>query len=154
TTVSANLMPASLGMSLMAPQGLQQGLHPTTTSFSYNAYALTHIGDTVGGSVSLTTTQVGSIYQPYIKVALAAGHPVSSLRWTGLGPDNLWSDGANWNLGTAPIAGTNLFFPSNSKQQTNVDDLGFTLGGVTFQGGNYNVSGQPLTVGNLEVQGG
>ena len=81
--------------------------------------------------------------------------PSPNARWTGLGKDDLWSDGNNWLGGIAPTAGASLLFPSSAQQQTNVNDLGFTFNSVTIQGGNYSFSGQPLTtIGTLDFQGG
>ena len=75
--------------------------------------------------------------------------------WTGQGSDDLWSDGDNWLGGFDPPAGADLLFPSDALQQTNDNDLGFTFDSVTFEGGNYDVSGQTLsTSGTLDFQAG
>jgi hypothetical protein len=74
--------------------------------------------------------------------------------WTGNGPDDLWSDGANWEAGIAPAAGDDLQFPEGAQQLANVNDLGYSFGSVTIQD-SYIFSGQPLTVdGALDVQQG
>lgn len=75
--------------------------------------------------------------------------------WTGDGSNDLWSNGQNWLSEVAPQAGDDLLFPSNAHQQTNVNDLGFTFKSVTVQGGDYKISGQPLTTtGTLDFQQG
>ena len=75
--------------------------------------------------------------------------------WTGAGSNDLWSNPDNWVGNIAPVAGDSLLFPSSAAQQTNVDDLGYTFDSVTFQGGNYTISGQTLTTtGTLDFQAG
>jgi hypothetical protein len=73
-------------------------------------------------------------------------------QWTGQGPDNLWSDGANWLDGSAPTAGADLVFPSGAQSLDTVDDLGYAFHSITVAD-HYSISGQPLTVtGNLLVR--
>jgi probable HAF family extracellular repeat protein len=75
-------------------------------------------------------------------------------QWTGLGNDDLWSDGNNWLGGIAPTAGANVLFPAGAKQLTSDNDLGVTFGSVTIDD-SYTFSGQPLTVsGTLDVHQG
>jgi autotransporter-associated beta strand protein len=68
--------------------------------------------------------------------------------WTGQGPDNNWSDGANWQGGTAPGPGEDLFFPSGASQLANQNDLpnGTAFSSIRFTGAGYDISGNAITL--------
>src|SRR5260370_6162568 len=73
--------------------------------------------------------------------------------WTGLGTNNLWSNGNNWQGHMSPSAGDSLIFPSGAPRLTNFNDLGFTFNSVTVQD-NYSISGSALILtGNLHHSG-
>jgi len=65
--------------------------------------------------------------------------------WTGLGPDNLWSDGLNWLGDIAPGDGASLVFPAGSNQLSNQNDLGYTFDSITVSD-SYTFSGNPIDV--------
>ena len=98
-------------------------------------------GGFAAGSASLTQT---------VRVA-------ETMFWSGLGPDNLWSDGANWVGGTAPLPGDHLIFPADAAQLTNVNDYpqGSFFYALTFapgaNGGGSSatcaISGNPIRIG-------
>jgi autotransporter-associated beta strand protein len=73
--------------------------------------------------------------------------------WSGAGPDNNWSDGANWVGGVAPSPGDHLVFPAGAAQQTNVNDypVDTSFYSLAFTGtrGNmaYSISGNRITLG-------
>jgi autotransporter-associated beta strand protein len=77
--------------------------------------------------------------------------------WSGRGPDNNWTDAANWVGGAAPLPGDRLVFPADAAQLTNVNDFpsGSLFYSLTFAGGTinllggtaFNVTGAPITVG-------
>jgi probable HAF family extracellular repeat protein len=74
--------------------------------------------------------------------------------WTGAGPDDLWSDGSNWEGGVAPGAGADLIFPSGAQQLKSQDDLGLTFNSITT-GDNYEFSASGfLGTNDLTVQQG
>lgn len=69
--------------------------------------------------------------------------------WDGSSDVN-WSTAANWDVNTAPAtgnAGTDLVFPGNAQRFVIVNNVaGLNLGSLTFSGGNYNISGQAITI--------
>jgi fibronectin-binding autotransporter adhesin len=68
--------------------------------------------------------------------------------WVGGGPDNNWSDGANWVGGVAPSAGDSLVFAASALQYTSVDDFaaGTQFNSVTLLGGGYSITGNGITL--------
>jgi hypothetical protein len=69
--------------------------------------------------------------------------------WTGAGANSNWSTAANWVGNVAPVAGDDLVFPANASQQTNNNNLLlFTqFNSIRFEGGAYNVGGNPFVLG-------
>src|SRR5439155_5349171 len=49
-----------------------------------------------------------------------------AVNWTGLGINNLWSNGNNWDTGIKPQPGASLVFPAGTSQLFSMDDLGNT----------------------------
>jgi fibronectin-binding autotransporter adhesin len=61
--------------------------------------------------------------------------------WTGNGPDDFWSDAANWK-GGVPQSGDDLEFPAGAQQTSNQNDLGpTTFGTISFTGAGYDIFG-------------
>ena len=54
--------------------------------------------------------------------------------WTGLGLDELWSNGLNWNLGTVPATTDTITFDGTSVKNCTIDALG------TWSGGTFTVN--------------
>src|SRR5437660_2537452 len=69
--------------------------------------------------------------------------------WTGGGTDNLWRDAANWAKKIAPSPGDDLLFPKGASQLINTNDYvpGTPFNSITFAGGGYSLSGNPITLG-------
>ena len=63
--------------------------------------------------------------------------------WSGGGTDALWTDGANWVGGVAPVAGEALLFPSSASQKTNTDNFaaGTTFYSIEIDGSGYDLQG-------------
>jgi autotransporter-associated beta strand protein len=123
----------------------------------------------VNGQVTFTppTLSLGShsVFVEYAaqgNFAASAGGVIQAVRraanvtWSGAGQDNLWSDGANWVGNVAPAPGDRLVFPADAAQQTNVNDnpagsyfasLLFTAGRSALAGGQYDISGNGITLG-------
>ncbi|CAA9378536.1 MAG: Multicopper oxidase [uncultured Pyrinomonadaceae bacterium] len=76
--------------------------------------------------------------------------------WDGGGADGNWTTAANWVGDVAPVAGDDLVFPATAAQfVTNNNFFFFTVfNSLTFQGGNYTVGGNPMTLRGLNVNGG
>ena len=77
--------------------------------------------------------------------------------WSGAGGDNNWQTPANWVGGVAPSPGDDLIFPANAAQFSTNNNFFFltTFRSITFEGGNYTVSGNPFRLTNgLIVNGG
>ena len=75
--------------------------------------------------------------------------------WNGLGGNNNWSTGANWQGGDAPTANPDLVFNSvTSRMSPNNDILGLVVKSITISASNYTLNGAkislagPLTVGS------
>jgi N-acetylneuraminic acid mutarotase len=68
--------------------------------------------------------------------------------WTGLGATNNWSDGGNWQNGSAPNPGDALLFPSGASQSANNNDFpdGTSFSSLTFTGAGYDISGGAITL--------
>jgi autotransporter-associated beta strand protein len=64
--------------------------------------------------------------------------------WTGNGPNDNWSESANWN-GTAPVDSTPLVF-AGVNRQTNFNDLLTIAGLVTISNGGFQLAGNPLVL--------
>jgi autotransporter-associated beta strand protein len=77
--------------------------------------------------------------------------------WSGLGADNLWSDGDNWVGGIAPSPGDSLIFPAGAAQPRSVNDFaaGSQFGSLTFNfasvvgsaATDFYISGAPIHIG-------
>jgi autotransporter-associated beta strand protein len=70
--------------------------------------------------------------------------------WTGLGTDNLWTDGGNWVGRTAPLPGDSLVFGPSALRTANTNNYaaGTIFSTITFTAGNYALSGNTLALGN------
>lgn len=71
--------------------------------------------------------------------------------WTGNGANALWSTAANWNncggAHAVPIGGDTLVFPDAANRKTNTNDLvGLQLASLQFNGLNYDIDGNPVSV--------
>lgn len=69
--------------------------------------------------------------------------------WSGAGGNALWSNGANWIGGVAPVQGDNLHFPAGAAQFTNTNDFAtdITFSGITI-GAAYNLGGNRVILVN------
>jgi len=76
--------------------------------------------------------------------------------WDGGGADGNWTTAANWVGDIAPVANDDLVFPATAAQfATNNNFFFFTaFNSLTFQGGTYTVSGNPMVLRGLNVTGG
>jgi autotransporter-associated beta strand protein len=79
--------------------------------------------------------------------------PASTRTWSGLGPDNLWSDPANWRENQAPDPGDDLFFPDGAaRMMTGTNDFvpGTSFNSINFSGaaGGYELEGNGVTLTN------
>jgi large repetitive protein len=71
--------------------------------------------------------------------------------WTGAGTDNLWMDPQNWSGNVAPVPGQDsLLFPGTAAQFTAVNNFssGSDFLSITFSGGGYTLSGNPIQLGS------
>jgi hypothetical protein len=69
-------------------------------------------------------------------------------------PNVHWSDASAWLPHAIPVAGEALIFPNGTTSMVNDLVSGFTVGGLTFQGGSPSISGNALTLtGPLTFQG-
>ena len=72
--------------------------------------------------------------------------PSSTYTWTGVGLNNNWSTGANWQGGVAPSSASTLVFQSGESRLTNVDDISaLSVTEIELAGG-YSISGVAITV--------
>ena len=67
---------------------------------------------------------------------------LSTSTWTGKGGDANWMTDGNWDVPPVSGADTNLVFPPNALQLTNVDNFGpaETFGSLTMSGSGYSIS--------------
>src|ERR1700730_12258020 len=76
----------------------------------------------------------------------------ATFTWIGGGPDNNWSDAANWKTGVAPTGSAipldDLIFPTSAATlSTNNDIAGGSFNSITIAGSGYTLAGNPLTLG-------
>src|SRR5438132_5024302 len=73
--------------------------------------------------------------------------------WTGAsGVDTFWSDANNWQGNVAPVPGMDsLLFPVSATRYTSQNDFaqGTDFQAITFAGGGYTITGNPMQLGNL-----
>src|SRR5262249_17651857 len=80
--------------------------------------------------------------------------------WTGRGPHNNWTTGANWLSGVAPTATTatmdNLVFDLRglARLSTRNDFASGVFNSITISASNYSLSGNQLTLGDPSVSSG
>src|SRR5439155_17079078 len=80
--------------------------------------------------------------------------------WTGRGPNNNWTTGANWLSGVAPTATTatmdNLVFDVRglARLSTRNDFASGVFNSITISASNYSLSGNRLTLGDPSVSSG
>ena len=73
----------------------------------------------------------------------------ASARWDGGGVSNSWTDPLNWVANIAPQPGDDLEFPAGANRLTNSNDFSnLAINSLTFSGGGYSITGQPLTLGS------
>src|ERR1700752_1990407 len=77
-------------------------------------------------------------------------HVPQTKEWTGGGPDNLWTAGANCLGGSVPLAGDQLLFPNGALRMTNANDfpVGTTFQSITFSGAPYTLAGNSIALNN------
>lgn len=92
------------------------------------------------------TSQSRHTYRPILE-ALEDRSVPTAVFWTGLGSDSFWSNSGNWQSNIVPSNNDDIFFPGGANRQTNTNDISnLTLGGITFQGGNYSLAGAAVTL--------
>src|SRR5438128_5429289 len=73
--------------------------------------------------------------------------------WTGAsGIDIFWSDARNWQGNAAPVPGMDsLLFPAGATKFTSQNDFpqGTDFQAISFTGGGYTITGNPMQLGNL-----
>ena len=118
-----------------------------------------------GGSVSVNAAANG-ILGSYVAQAGATGASTAAsfslnnvaVVWTGLGPDNLWSDSANWQNNQIPSNGSYVVFPDGPTKLLSYDDLdSLPLNSINFSGiqGGYTITGNEFSLsGGVSVAGG
>src|SRR5437762_2195246 len=70
----------------------------------------------------------------------------STRTWSGAGPNNFWTNAANWG-GTAPVAGDELVFPAGAARLSHSNNFPATtmFNSLTFSGSNYVIAGNAIT---------
>jgi autotransporter-associated beta strand protein len=73
--------------------------------------------------------------------------PAAAQTWTGAGPNDNWSTGANWSGGVPPASSpvTQLAFPAGTPRLASVVDAPWTVNRLDFTGSGHTLSGQPIT---------
>ncbi len=78
---------------------------------------------------------------------IGAGSSLGAVKtWDGGGADDNWRTAANWINDIAPVSGDDLVFPAVATKYTSSNNLTLfsTVRSMTFEGGNYTISGSPL----------
>ena len=80
-------------------------------------------------------------------IFMGAGSSLAAVKtWDGGGADDNWRTAANWVNDVAPVSGDDLVFPAIAAKYTSSNNLTLfsTVRSMTFEGGNYTISGSPL----------
>lgn len=79
----------------------------------------------------------------------AVGHAASAI-WRQDPADKHWSNGANWVSGNPPVSGDDLTFPADSTFKDTINDIpGLNVVAITFQGPNWTLDGDAITIGEI-----
>jgi autotransporter-associated beta strand protein len=87
---------------------------------------------------------------------LVVASSISTGRWTGLGANNNWSTGGNWDQNTVPIFPIGLTFAGSTQLLNNNDLSGITANSITFDiaAGAFVLDGNAITLtGNIGFNG-
>jgi autotransporter-associated beta strand protein len=109
-----------------------------------------NVNGDVAGSAVLTTT---------LNTAGAWSDPITpgngTYTWTGGGSDANWSNGANWDAGTAPVNGADIVFPAGPSSKSPINDIASgtlsTINSITITDSGYDItssSGSTLSITN------
>jgi len=87
-----------------------------------------------------------------IALLVTAALPAAAQSWTGAGPDDNWTTGANWAGGVPPASGpaTQLTFPASAPRRSPLVDSPWTVNQVFFLG-SYTMTGQAVTFDGLSA---
>lgn len=119
------------------PTGLRAGLTGNVISFGGTPSTagtftiLVSVSDAIGTLAS----------QNYVFTVF----PSTTVAWTGLGGDNLWTNASNWT-GAAPATGTTLIFSTGAPQKSNVNDFpaNTLFTSLVFQDAGYVLTGNAI----------
>ncbi len=84
----------------------------------------------------------------------AASAAACTNSWNGNAGDGLWSDGANWSTGSAPVSSDVVCLPSGAGVEVDPATTNFTVAGLELDGATLTTGGsESLTVsGELDLQ--
>jgi autotransporter-associated beta strand protein len=139
---------ASVSLTIASGPGSFTSTSATTVAAANGLAIFSNVGFTAAGTYTLTafSAGLGTVTSGSFQIS------VTSLRtWSGKGPDNLWSDAANWLENVPPIAGNDLFFPDGALQiSTSTDNFapGFAINSINFTGvsGGYDLLGNSISL--------
>jgi uncharacterized repeat protein (TIGR03803 family) len=132
----------------------------TDGAYPYAGLLLDSKGNLYGTTSAGGAGYYGGVFNSGTVFELSGG---ATDQWTGanFAVDTNWSDGANWSLGTPPIAGQPVLFTNNSsvKAFTSTVDAGFTnaIGGLRIDstwGGTITVNSPLAVTGNFTLASG
>src|ERR1051325_632558 len=80
-------------------------------------------------------------------LCLAPPARATTRTWSGAGPNNFWTNAANWG-GTAPVAGDDLIFPGGAARLTSTNNFpsNTTFHAFTFSGNSYLLNGNTVAL--------
>jgi len=95
-----------------------------------------------GGRVSAALCVLG------LFLALSSSAAAATRTWDGGGSSSSWTNAANWAGDVAPVVGDDLVFPAGAAQMTNSNNFPLLtrFNSITFTGGDYIISGNPITL--------
>jgi hypothetical protein len=156
---SNNLASSSATVNLMAngPGGFTGGSETSVAAVNGVA-TFSNLAFTAAGSFTISAASTGLTGANSNTFTVS---PVTTRTWSGNGPDNSWSDAANWLENIPPAAGDDLFFPDGAaRMATSTNDLtaGTVVNSINFTGtaGGYDLLGNTITLnrgigGNMGV---
>ena len=105
-------------------------------------------GEFFGLPIGATFTQAGRTFEiNYTATTVTLRDRSTPIVWSGLGLDNLWTNGENWVGLNPPVAGNDLQFPASPNTTPDNDfPAGTVFGSITFTAGAYTLTGNQITL--------
>jgi autotransporter-associated beta strand protein len=142
-----NLSTSTASVTMLPGMGSFTPTSTTTVAAVRGIATFSSLAFTAAGSYMLNAISTGLTGASSASFSI---DPPTTRIWSGKGPDNLWSDPANWVENVAPTTGDDLFFPDGALRiATGTNDFtGLLVNSMNFTGvsGGYDLVGNSVTL--------